>query len=68
MFHMLSCFNLANGVSIDEFQKSNSVFLEHMRELNLVRSTGAVGRRNRHPVMDTDKERDQEYFLSLIHI
>ena len=62
MFHMLSCFNLANGVSIDEFQKSNSVFLEHMQELNLVQSTGPVGRRNRHPVMDTDKERDQEYF------
>ena len=62
MFHMLSCFNLANGISIDEFQKSNTVFLEHMRELQLVQSNGPIGRRKRHPIMDTDKERDQEYF------
>ena len=62
MFHMLSCFDLINGVSIDEFQKSNSIFLKHMRDLELVQSTSPIGRRNKHPIMDTDKERDQEYF------
>jgi len=62
MFHMLSCFNLENGVSIGEFQNSNAIFLEHMKELDLVQSTGPIGRRNRHPIMDTDQERDQEYF------
>ncbi len=59
---MLSCFNLVNGVSIGEFEKSNTAFIEHMKELDLVQSTGPIGRRNKHPIMDTDKERDQEYF------
>jgi len=62
MFHMLSCFDLVNGIGIGEFQNSNSIFLKHMRDLGLVQSTGPIGRRSRHPIMDTDKERDQEYF------
>jgi len=62
MIHMLSCFNLVNGVSAGEFQNSNSRFLKHIKNLGLIQSSGPVGRRNRHPIMDTDKERDQEYF------
>ena len=65
MFHMLSCFDLVNEMSIGEFQKSNSVFLAHMRELGLIESASPIGRRIRHPVMDTDKERDQEYFYTI---
>ncbi len=56
MFHMLSCFDLANEVSIGEFQESNNVFLEHMRKFGLIESASPIGRRNKHPVMDTDKE------------
>jgi len=59
---MLSSFDLANEVSIEEFIESNSIFIEHMKEEGLVHSTSPVGRRNRHPIMDTDKDRDQEYF------
>jgi len=59
---MLSCFDLVKGVSISEYQESNSCFSKHMEGLGLVQSTGPIGRRNRHPIMDTDKERDQEYF------
>ena len=62
MFHMLSCFDLVCGVSINEFEDSNSAFVKHMRDLELVQSTGPIGRRNRHPVMDTDEKHDQEYF------
>lgn len=62
MFHMLSSFDLASEVSIDEFIESNSVFIKHMKEEGLVYSSGPVGRRNRHPRMDTDKARDQEFF------
>lgn len=62
MFHMLSSFDLASEVSIDEFIESNSDFIEHMKEEGLVYSSGPVGRRNRHPIMDTDKARDQEFF------
>ena len=65
MFHMLSCFDLANEVSIFEFQKSNNIFLEQMRELRLIESSSPIGRRNKHPVMDTDTERDHEYFYTI---
>ena len=62
MFHMLSCFDLIDGVSIDEFRKYNADFLLHMKEQGLVDSFGAIGKRNKHPVMDTDNNRDQKFF------
>ncbi len=63
MFHMLSCFDLKKGVSINEFSESNTVFATHMKELDLLESIGPIGQRQKHPVMDTDDERSQEYFF-----
>jgi ABC-type cobalamin/Fe3+-siderophores transport system ATPase subunit len=63
MFHMLSCFNLKPGITIDEFQKALRELHEYFRAIDLVQSTGKVGRRQHHPVMDTDKERDHQYFF-----
>jgi len=34
-----------------------------MTEIDLMDSTGPIGRRHRHEVMDTDSERDHEYFF-----
>jgi len=62
MFHMLSCFDLKAGVTIEEFQNSNEYFVSHMQKKELVQTVGPVGRRNRHPIMDTDKTGSQEYF------
>ncbi len=63
MFHMLTCFNLDPDVSIDEFKESLAVFDAHLLDLKLIHSTGPVGRRQHHPIMDTDRERDHEYFF-----
>jgi hypothetical protein len=63
MFHMLSYFDLKKGVTIDEFRTSNNQFGAHMLELGLIDSIGPIGRRQRHPIMDTDNERNQEYFF-----
>lgn len=63
MLHMLSCFDLKEGTTIDEFKTFKDSFQRHMRELNLLESTGPIGRRNKHPIMDTDEERGQEYFF-----
>ncbi len=65
MFHMLNCFDLKSGVTIDDFQQSLTRFTSHMRELGVVESMSPIGRRQRHPIMDTDSERDQEYFFIL---
>ena len=63
MFHMLSCFDLKDGVTVEEFQAANTRFAEFMREQGLIESIGPVGRRHKHPIMDTDSERDQAYFF-----
>jgi len=60
---MLTCFNLVPETSIDEFRQSLAAFTEHMQEIDLVHSTGPVGRRQTDTIMDTDEERDHEYFF-----
>ena len=60
---MLTCFNLKPGHTIESFSQSLDEFVAHMHERDLLVSSGPVGRRQRHPIMDTDHERDHEYFL-----
>ena len=63
MFHMLCCFNLKPGVTIDTFEQSLALLDQHLKDIDLLHSTNRIGRRNHHPVMDTDSERDHEYFM-----
>ena len=63
MFHMLSCFNLKPGVKINDFKKSLVTLDEHLQDIDMIDSTGNIGRRQRHRIMDTDDERDHEYFF-----
>ena len=63
MFHMLSCFNLKPDETIEEFQSDYFTFVEEMKHMDLVESTGSVGRRQSDTPMDTDDERDHEYFV-----
>ncbi len=65
MFHMLTFFDLEPGLSIDEFRRSLAEFTAHLREIDLLQSMGPIGRRQRHKVMDTDDERDHEYYFTL---
>lgn len=62
MFHMLSCFNLKPGEDIDSFRDAYEDFVACMRGLDLVAESGAVGRRQSDTPMDTDEERNHEYF------
>jgi len=63
MFHMLTCFNLKPEFSLDDFRKSVADFTKHMQEIDLVLSTGAIGRRQINTIMDTDRERNHEFFF-----
>ena len=63
MFHMLTCFNLKPGITIEEFQQSVADFAAHLLDIDLIHSTGPVGRRKTDTIMDTDSERDHEYFF-----
>lgn len=63
MFHMLSCFDIAPGVDIGDFQAEYMEFVEDMRRLGLVEGTGPLGRRQSDTPMDTDDERTHQYFI-----
>ena len=63
MFHMLTCFNLDSGVTVDEFRQALANLTTHLHGRNLVDSTGPIGRRQRDTIMDTDDERNHEYFF-----
>ena len=63
MYRFLSCFQLKPGVSIDEYAKALAEFTRHLQESDLIDSVGPIGRRHRHPVMDTDSEREHEYYF-----
>jgi hypothetical protein len=65
MFYMLTIFDLKPGVSIDEFRNSLDEFTLHLREADLLQSTGPIGKRQRHEIMDTDSERDHEFCFTM---
>ena len=63
MFHMLSCFNLKPGEEIGAFRSAFRNYVDEMKRIGLVESTGPVGNRQSDTPMDTDDERDHEYFV-----
>ena len=65
MFHMLSCFNLNPGVEIDEYSRSLLSFSKLMIKNDMLHSIGKIGKRVRHPIMDTDEERNQQYYFTM---
>ena len=63
MFHMLTCFDLKSDVEIGAFCAAYSDFVEYLRSLDLVERSGPIGRRQSDTKMDTDSERDHEFFV-----
>jgi len=63
MFHMLTCFDLKPQVEIGVFRDAYSKFVKHMQSVDLVDSSGAIGRRQSDTGMDSDSERDHQYFV-----
>jgi hypothetical protein len=60
---MLTCFNLKPDFTLDDFRQAIVTFTEHMKDSDLVDSTGPIGRRQSDTIMDTDNERNHEYFF-----
>ncbi len=63
MFHMLSCFNLKPDEDIATFTAAYANFVEEMQAIDLVTGSGPIGRRQADTPMDTDDERNHEYFV-----
>ena len=65
MFHMLTCFNLKPEIAMDKFRHAIAEFTAHLKASELIHSAGPIGRRHRDTIMDTDSERDHEFFFIL---
>ena len=63
MFHMLTCFDLKPDVGIGDFRDAYSNLIAHLQGIGMAEGTGPIGRRQSDTPMDTDSERDQEYFV-----
>lgn len=63
MFHMLSCFDLKAGEDISTFRSAYTDFVAEMERIDLVETTGPIGNRQSDTPMDTDGEREHEYFV-----
>ena len=63
MFYMLTCFDLKPDITIEEFSRAIKKYEQHMRDKRLTRSMGPIGERQRDTIMDTDSERDHEYYF-----
>lgn len=62
MFHMLTSFTLRDGTAIEEFRSALQTLSAQLIDAGVLKSTGPIGRRQRHPVMDTE-ERDHEFYF-----
>jgi len=60
---MLTCFDLKVGVEIGAFRAAYTGFVEYMKSIDLVESTGPIGNRQSDTRMDTDAERKHQYFV-----
>ncbi len=63
MFYMLTCFDLKPEVTIEEFGLSVDAYAQHMKEKNLALSMGPLGQRQRDSSLDTDDERDHQFYF-----
>ena len=64
MFHMLCCFDLRPEYRLEDFRKAFEDFTVHLQEMNLVEASSPVGIRQSDTILDTDSERDHQYFSS----
>lgn len=61
-FHMLSCFDLKPGENIETFREAYLAFVEEMKNIGLLEASGPIGRRQSDSPMDTDDQRQHQYF------
>lgn len=64
-YHMHTIFNLAPRADIAAFTAAFKRFADTLRETGLVVDVGPIGRRRNDPWLDTDKERNHEFLVTL---
>ena len=62
MFHMLTSFKLKEDATLDAFRSALDQLTRELQSKEVLESTGPIGLRQRHPVMDTE-DRDHDYYF-----
>jgi len=65
MFHMLTCFDLKPGIGIEELRAAYADFVKYMKRIDLVDGSGPIGQRQSDTPMDSDAERNHQFFVIL---
>ncbi len=63
MLHMVGCFHLDSTSVIELIREDYQRYVSHLKSIDLIVKSGPIGRRHANTPMDTDKERDYEYFI-----
>jgi hypothetical protein len=63
MLYLHSSFNLAEGIRLEDYTAALQAFTVAMKSRNLLVDTGPILKRCQHPVMDTDDQRDHQFFF-----
>ena len=64
MLHMLSAVTLGPAVAPEAFYSAVAELTAYLEQQKLIASTSAIGRRVKHPVMDTDAA-DLHFFFTI---
>ena len=64
MHYLLSAVKLKSTVSPETFAQTVTELTEYLRSAELISGASAVGKRYRHPIMDTDKD-DLDFFFTI---
>ncbi len=65
VFHMLTCFDLRAGIELGDFRRALANYTAHLQELDLVDGHSPIGRRQSDTILDTDSERNHQYFITM---
>lgn len=60
---MLSYFDLKEGCTFETFKAALDDYSQHMLDMDLIVGIDPVGIRHSDTILDTDDDRDQQYFF-----
>ena len=63
MLHMMGCFYLDPSSSLDALRDDFEQYVRHLKDIDLLVEARPIGRRYADTPMDTDEERDHEFYV-----
>jgi hypothetical protein len=65
MLHLLGCFHIKEAETIEVLRADYDRYVGHLKSIDLLFSSAQIGKRHADTPMDTDEERDYQYFTHM---